>query len=299
MERFRHIVFKILRYFVASLCLAVIYYFIISCFVSTDVERALRKDNRAFDKEYASMVEKLQLVSDEVDALQLRNSGIYRDIFKSEAPELAKLSTMDFLNSADTIPDKNIVKYTGVRVGKAMDAASRVEANFREIFEKVSEDGFCMPPMGVPVKDFSYVMTGAGPGMKVSPFYNVPTSHRGLDILSPSGSEVLAAADGLVTEVRHSHKGLGNVVVISHPGGYKTLYAHLSVIKAQKGKAIKAGDSVGRVGMTGNTYAPHLHYEVRKDTLVLNPVNFLFHDITPSEYANVMYMSVNTAKSMD
>ena len=113
------------------------------------------------------------------------------------------------------------------------------------------------------------------------------------------GEPVFASASGYVSDVIESRKGQGNVVEITHPGGYVTRYAHLSDIQVRKGARIRKGACVGYVGISGNSFAPHLHYEVIKDGEYLDPVNFLFASVTPDEYLNMMYMSVNTGQSMD
>lgn len=66
-----------------------------------------------------------------------------------------------------------------------------------------------------------------------------------------------------------------------------------------KGRRLKKGDVIGYVGVSGNSFAPHLHYEVHKDTLVMDPVNHLFASLDPEEYVNVMILAVTTGQSLD
>ena len=89
------------------------------------------------------------------------------------------------------------------------------------------------------------------------------------------------------------------MVAINHGNGYVTRYAHLADIEVRKGRRVKAGTRIGYVGVSGNSFAPHLHYEVMKDTLVLDPVNHFFASITPEEYLDMMIMAVSTGQSMD
>jgi murein DD-endopeptidase MepM/ murein hydrolase activator NlpD len=136
-------------------------------------------------------------------------------------------------------------------------------------------------------------------GSKINPFYKVAMTHNGLDLIAPAGEAVYAAADGVVSEVTMSKKGLGNVVAIDHGNGYKTRYAHLADVVVRKGRKVKKGTKIGSVGVSGNSFAPHLHYEVLRDTLILDPVNYLFASVTPEEYLNMVIMSVSTGQSMD
>ena len=83
-----------------------------------------------------------------------------------------------------------------------------------------------------------------------------------------------AAADGVVAEITRSRKGLGNVVTIDHGNGYKTRYAHLADIAVSRGRIVKKGARIGDVGVSGNSFAPHLHYEVRVDGQKVDPLQY-------------------------
>ncbi|MGC8852560.1 MAG: M23 family metallopeptidase, partial [Hydrogenobacter sp.] len=71
------------------------------------------------------------------------------------------------------------------------------------------------------------------------------------------------------------YSSYGNAVIINHPSGYSTLYGHLSRIEVKVGQKVKAGDVVGRVGSTGRSTGPHLHYEVIKNNRPIDPLEFL------------------------
>jgi len=98
--------------------------------------------------------------------------------------------------------------------------------------------------------------------------------HSGIDITAPHGSKVLATADGVV-EFAGWYGDYGKTVIIRHPSGYLTLYGHLSQVDVKEGQRVKAGDVVGRVGSTGRSTGPHLHYEVIRDNKPIDPSKFL------------------------
>ena len=171
---------------------------------------------------------------------------------------------------------------------------------FMEIAKIVDSAGFIAPPMSMPMKNVSFAQVGASVGVKMNPFYKMPVMHDGLDIISSPGELVYAASNGVVSDVTHSRKGHGNVVTIKHKGGYYTRYAHLGDIYVDLGMTVRRGQRVGAVGVANNnSYAPHLHYMVRKDSVALNPVNFFHASVHPEEYANMMIMSALTGQSMD
>ena len=104
--------------------------------------------------------------------------------------------------------------------------------------------------------------------------------HKGVDLAANGGTPILAAADGIV-EVANSTDswgyGWGYYIKIKHQDGYETLYAHCSQIAVCKDEKVYAGQVIGYVGSTGNSTGPHLHFEVRKDGTVTNPL-WLYSD---------------------
>ena len=289
----------ILVFFIASVSMSVLYYVIFSLVFSTDEEKRLRQENRMYAREYPELERKERMLSDVVDGLMVRDDDIYTEIFHTTAPDVNPLSSIDFLAGYDSIPDQDIVLYSAAKLDIARTSAERVEENFRRIAEVLGAEGYQMPPMTNPLKNYSFAQTGASTGSRINPFYKVPMQHNGLDMIAPSGEPVYAAADGVVSNVIRSRKGLGNVVEIDHGNGYMTRYAHLADVEVRKGRKLEKGARIGYVGVSGNSFAPHLHYEVIKDTVVMNPVNYMFASVTPEEYVNMLVMSVTTGQSLD
>ena len=293
------VVRRILMFFVVTVSLAIVYYVLFALLFSTEEERRLRMDNKLYEREYPELAQKEKLLSDVVEGLRVKDDKIYEEIFNTAAPDMEHFSSMDFLMGLDSIPDSDIVTRSEGRLDVLERSAGRVEDNFLKVMEAISAEGFVMPPMTNPMKDFTFAQTGASTGDKINPFYKVPMRHNGLDIIAPAGDPVYVVADGVVKEVIKSRKGLGNVVVIDHGNGYVTRYAHLADIETRSGRKVRKGARIGYVGVSGNSFAPHLHYEVLRDTLVLDPVNHFFASVTPEEYMNMLIMSVTTGQSMD
>lgn len=290
---------RILMFFVVTISLAILYYVVFALFVSTEEERELRQENRMYEREYSEIVSRERLLADVVDGLQMRDDMIYEEIFHTSAPDMDPESSLDFLVGLDSIPDQDIVKRSEAKLAVLDRHAGDIEDNFRRIIELVQEEDFSAPPMDNPLKNFSFAQTGATVGERINPFYKVKIMHNGLDLIAPAGDPVYASADGYVSNVTKSRKGLGNVVTIDHGNGYVTRYAHLADIEVWRGRKVKRGTRIGYVGVSGNSFAPHLHYEVLRDTLVLDPVNHFFASVTPDEYVNMLIMSASTGQSMD
>jgi len=111
-------------------------------------------------------------------------------------------------------------------------------------------------------------------GNRADPLTGEKDFHPGLDISSDTGDPVYATADGKITTAAMAGN-YGNLVVIDHGYGIETRYGHLSAFKVREGQAVKRGDLLGLVGATGRTTGSHLHYEVRANGRILNPLQLL------------------------
>ena len=100
--------------------------------------------------------------------------------------------------------------------------------------------------------------------------------HEGIDIAASYGSAARAAAAGRVTWAGYHAGGYGYLVVLAHPGGVRTFYAHLSAVTARLGASVAAGQVVGLVGSSGHSTGPHLHFEARVRGLAVDPLPVLY-----------------------
>ena len=268
--------------------------------IRTDEDTILRRENRQLAAEYEALRQREQRVSDAVGYLQVRDHDIYRDIFYAEAPSLEMYRSADFLTAIDTLPQGDLILNTARKADRLLSDAAAIEANFREIARLVDRGRDTLPPMAIPVDGVSSTQVGASLGDRMSPLLKVVLRHTGLDLIVPQDTPVAAAADGTVSRVDRTRKSLGNTVEIAHPGGWKTRYRCLGEITVSQGQHVSRGQIIGTVGMSGNAFAPHLHYEVvRRDSLLRDPVGFFFADANPTEYMNMLYMSAHTGQSLD
>ncbi|HXW24580.1 MAG TPA: M23 family metallopeptidase [Xanthobacteraceae bacterium] len=116
--------------------------------------------------------------------------------------------------------------------------------------------------------------TTSGFGMRVDPFLHVPAMHTGVDFRGEIGEAIRATATGTVTHTGWSG-GYGKMVEIDHGNGLSTRYGHLSSIEVEVGQSVRTGQIVGRLGSTGRSTGPHLHYETRMDGEAVDPQRFL------------------------
>jgi murein DD-endopeptidase MepM/ murein hydrolase activator NlpD len=114
----------------------------------------------------------------------------------------------------------------------------------------------------------------SGFGVRMDPFTGSPAMHTGLDLQGDTGDAVRATASGTVMHAGWSG-GYGRVVDIDHGNGLSTRYAHLSSIDVRVGQAVRSGQIVGKIGSTGRSTGPHLHYETRMRGAAVDPQKFL------------------------
>ena len=114
----------------------------------------------------------------------------------------------------------------------------------------------------------------SGFGVRIDPFLGRPAMHTGLDLHGETGDAVRATADGTVTAAGWSG-GYGRVVDVDHGNGLSSRYGHLSSIDVRVGQSVKTGQIIGKVGSTGRSTGPHLHYETRLRGEPIDPQKFL------------------------
>ncbi len=126
-------------------------------------------------------------------------------------------------------------------------------------------------PTTLPV-DLGYYSSNFG--YRIDPFNGRSAFHTGVDFNAPYGSPVMAAAGGVVS-VAERHSEYGNMIDIDHDNGLTTRYGHLSKILVKAGDVVLKGQKIGELGQTGRATGPHLHFEVRENSVPLNPNRFL------------------------
>jgi murein DD-endopeptidase MepM/ murein hydrolase activator NlpD len=114
----------------------------------------------------------------------------------------------------------------------------------------------------------------SGFGYRIHPIFHVGKLHTGIDLDGNTGDPIKAAALGVVVSAGW-RGGYGKCVVLDHGGGLATLYAHQSVIMVSEGQTVKRRQVIGKVGSTGYSTGPHLHFEVRVDGSPVDPMKYL------------------------
>jgi murein DD-endopeptidase MepM/ murein hydrolase activator NlpD len=152
--------------------------------------------------------------------------------------------------------------------------ATRQEASFSELMSSLHGrmTQWASTPSIWPVHGWF----SSGFGKRLSPFTGTIMLHKGIDLAAYSGTPIVAPADGRVEAVARD-SGLGNVVVIDHGYGIKTLYGHLLQAYVHAGMHVKRGEKIAAVGNTGLSTGPHLHYEVHVNGQAVDPLRYIIN----------------------
>lgn len=126
-------------------------------------------------------------------------------------------------------------------------------------------------PSAVPLEKGGYWVS-SDYGIRKHPISQDMKEHFGIDLAAVSDTYVYASADGTVLSARHSKKGYGTHIIIEHRFGFKTLYGHLNKVLVRKGQQITQHDLIGTVGTSGTSTGFHLHYEIIKNGVKIDPV---------------------------
>jgi len=150
-----------------------------------------------------------------------------------------------------------------------------LEDSFSEIldvFERESTRLSSIPSINPAASQETWISSGFG--YREDPFSGAKRFHDGCDIVAPRGTPVIAPADGIVIFAGWSD-GLGRTITIEHGYGYSTVYGHNDKLLVKKGDLVKRGDLIAKLGSSGRSTGPHLHYEVHLNERLVNPYKYV------------------------
>jgi murein DD-endopeptidase MepM/ murein hydrolase activator NlpD len=215
--------------------------------------------------EYYGMKRKLLYISSQFSEMKIVMSSL-----KKADKEFSKLLS---LKSKKTILEESDIENTGSlniellkkQVAEAINSVSEVRKYIEE-----QKNIYHATPTGWPIKG----TINSGFGLREHPISGKQIPHSGIDIGASIGTPIKATADGIVS-FSSWHNDSGYIVVLEHGHGFTTVYAHNKDNRVKVGQQVKRGEVIGISGSTGATTGPHLHYEVWKNAVPINPASFL------------------------
>lgn len=284
----------------AGVAIAVVFY----CIYEFPRERLLRRANARLEQQ----LEMLGRRSDEaflvMEELAARDNNLYRVLMQAEplssAERFAGLERQRYYDQLTEIDDPALVKNVTDRLDRLDNMLYNQIKSYDFLRERSGQmaERISHVPSIQPISTKDMKTMASGYGYRRDPIYGTTRFHSGMDFSSNVGTAVYATGDGRVT-AGEWRSGYGNVIDIDHGYNYTTRYAHLSEILVKPGQTVKRGDLIGRVGNSGKSTGPHLHYEVRLKGEPQNPVNYYFMDLTPEEYDEMIRRAENAGHMMD
>jgi murein DD-endopeptidase MepM/ murein hydrolase activator NlpD len=288
-----------------SLTLAFALFIFFSGIFDSPKESRLRKENHELRDQLQILERQAQRIEDRMEKLSSKDADIYRTIFEAEpvkdkvfatfeqsiekyAP-LKKLKGSDFLlalrHKMDVLDERTKYQET------SFEEVLKLAQNKRKLLSAI--------PSIQPVANKNLKKLASGYGFRIDPFYRTRKFHSGIDFSAPKNTEVYATADGVVELIQSDIWGYGKHIEINHGYGYKTLYAHLNKFEVTYGEKVKRGQLIGRLGSTGKSTAPHLHYEVRINGQPVNPAYFFHNDLNDVEFKRLIELSSSPNQAFD
>lgn len=254
---------------------------------------------------YDILNKRMEQVSEVLANVEERDNNLYRTYFNaSPIPEEQRKAGFGGVNRYKELEGYNNSELV-INTTKRLDVISKelvVQSKSLDEIAKLAKDKqklLAAIPAIQPVKNEDLRQMASGFGYRSDPFTKIRKFHAGMDFSARTGTPIYATGDGVVAVADNRMSGYGNRIVIRHGFGYETLYAHLSKYKAKAGQRVKRGDVIGYVGSTGRSEAPHLHYEVRKNGEVINPINFYYGNISAKEYILISKLANQENQSLD
>ena len=274
-------------------------------FVNTPKEIVQEREIDNYELQLKVLNKKLEQVESTLANIEKRDNNLYRAYFEaSPIPEdqrkagFGGINRYDYLEgfeSSDLIVNTterlDILTKELVIQSKSLDEIELLAKNKESLLSSI--------PSIQPVKSSDLRRMASGYGYRIDPFTKARRMHFGMDFSAPRGTPIYATGDGTVTRADSRAAGFGKHVRIDHGFGYVTIYAHMDRYVVVKGDKVKRGDLIGYVGSSGRSVAPHLHYEIVKDGVKINPINFYSGSLSPAEFEELVKVASQENQSLD
>ena len=303
----KHILRDTSLFLLASGLLGVLFFFVIQLVIDSPKEKSLKRELDEVLLTYEQLDERLNKLMLVLGNMEKRDDEIYRVIFESEPPpaeiRLSGLAGGSLrYESIRNLSNGVLLEKTSRKVDELTKRIAIQSESLDELASLANNKEALLDALPAirPVKDQPGTRFSSGFGYRIHPIYKVRKKHPGVDFSAKKGTPIYASADGIViSNDIFGGRGFGKHITISHGFGYHTLYAHMDKAIKKRGQRVKRGDLIGYIGNTGRSTAPHLHYEVIKNGRRVNPINYFFNDLSPTQYDDLVRSAAISNQSFD
>ena len=273
--------------------------------LNTPRELSLSREVKNYELRFELLNKKMEQIEQVLANIEDRDNNIYRLYFEANPiPEEQRRAGFGGVNRYKSLEGFNNSEMI-IATTRRLDVIQKqmvIQSRSLDEITKLAEDKeklLAAIPAIQPVNNEDLTRMASGYGWRSDPFTKARKMHWGMDFTAPKGVPIYATGDGMVTRADNNASGYGKHIRIDHGYGYMTLYAHLSNYNVKRGQKVKRGDLIGFIGSTGRSEAPHLHYEVWKDEVRINPINFYYGSLTAEEFENMLKYANQENQSLD
>ncbi|MEI6263995.1 MAG: M23 family metallopeptidase [Sphingobacteriia bacterium] len=296
---------QVIGYIAASIVTGIVIFAITFQYIDSPKEKYLRQQNDDLKQNYSVLVERVKQLELQMDEIENRDNNVYRSIFESSPiPDSARIKDQEIkkeVKLVQSLGETELVNSMAKQLNNLSLRLAFQAKSFTEITNLVKnkEKLLAAIPSIQPVSNKKLDRIASGFGYRIDPIYKDRRLHAGLDFTASTGTPIYATADGVVRDAGFNTGGYGNRVLIYHGFGYETTYSHMYKIKARVGERVKRGEVIGYIGSTGKSTGPHLHYEVHRNGVPVDPIYYFYNDLTPAQFDRILKLAAASNQSFD
>lgn len=294
----------VVRHFIVGILIGGVAFLLLDNVVDLPYERMLKRENRELRSELEILNRRIDEAQAVIEDIAERDNNFYRVMLQAErisdAQRYAGLDRESDYNRLTSLADNRLIGLLSDKMD-LLDREIYVQSQSFDYLRDLAgqqKDKLAHIPAIQPISEKDMKQMASGYGYRRDPVYGTGKFHEGMDFSADRGTPVYATGDATVLSADWN-SGYGYMVELDHGYNYVTRYAHLSDMLVKPGQKVTRGDLIGRVGNTGKSTGPHLHYEVRYNGVPQNPVNFYFFDLTPEQYNEMLQLAENAGHVMD
>ncbi len=257
-------------------------------FFDTTSYQSMQREKKLLQSQYQELNKKLEKIEGVLAELEYRDDDIYRTMFNADpipqSVRNAGYGGSDKYKKLRGFDNSPMIIATTKKIDQIAAKLNVQAVSYDEVYKlalQKSKELEAIPAIAPVSTQKTHISSFFG--YRFHPILKRKRLHEGLDFAGNIGTEIYATGNGVVKESGFSG-GYGRIIKIDHGFGYVTYYAHLKESIVKKGQKVKRGQLIGYLGNSGLSTGPHLHYEVHKDNVRMNPLQYYFSDLTPEEF---------------
>ena len=277
---------------VIALIIALVGNMVVGIWYDTPKMAKIRRENRAIEKEYQILQERIALAENTIADIKHRDHYVYRPLLGVDTIAMPQIYS-DYNDSKYASLQNDTYSELMTDTWRQMDRLTRniyyasVSLDTTQQMAENKEEFSTVIPAIWPIDRTTLRHVSSLYGMRMHPTLGIWRKHEGIDLTAPIGTAVYASGNGVISQSQWRN-GYGELIEVNHGFGYKSRYAHLSKRYVQVGDSVTRGQVIGEVGNTGVSSGPHLHYEVRYRDNTVNPIHYFNKDMSEEAYIDLM-----------